>query len=138
MIVEGVHITHFQSGFRFVEVDHDRIVVRGDHPEHIVAIDVYVVVMDLVKGGEGACRSNRTGVEIKSNKDLRASMHAAVCTDEFALAKAHIRSKRQSHRFACIGVRSRPLAMNIGQAHEAIEICNLRRIVDIGQRDSRI
>ena len=66
----------------------------GDHPEDIVAVDVYVVVVDL---RWERSRSNRTGVQIESNKDLRASMHVAVRTDEFTLTKTHVRLIRQWH-----------------------------------------
>ena len=55
---------------------------------------MYVVIVDL---RWKRSRSNRTGVQIESNKDLRALMHAAVRTDEFTLTKTHVRLIRQWH-----------------------------------------
>ena len=89
---------------------------------------MYVVVVDL-RWERG--RSNRTGIQIESNKDLGASTHAAVCTDEFAFTETHVRLICQRH--GCPGgVCPRASATNMGQSHEAIEICNLRGVVDTG------
>jgi hypothetical protein len=48
---------------------------------------VYVVVVDLLRE---IGRSNRTGVQIKSNKGQRALMRLAVRTNKLALTKAHV------------------------------------------------
>src|SRR5215831_18511242 len=115
-------------GLCVIKVNLHGVISCGNHPEDVVAINVYVVVVDL----RWECsRSNRTGVEIESNKDLRAMVNTAVCTDEFAFTKTHIRLICQ--RDGCPGaVLSRSSATNMSQSHEAIEICNLRRVVDTG------
>ena len=54
-----------------------------DHPEHVVRVDVHVEVVNLFSDGE-AGRSNRNGVQIKSNEDERTPMGLTVATDELA------------------------------------------------------
>src|SRR5215831_12472428 len=113
-------------GLCVIKVNLHGVVSCGNHPEDVVAIDVYVVVVNL-RWERG--RSNRTGVQIESNKDLRAMVHAAVCTNKFAFAETHVRLICQRH--GCPGaVCPGTSATNMGQSHEAIEICNLRRVVD--------
>ena len=92
VIVEDAHVRDVEFSVRIVKMDPDRAVPNWTHPEDVVAIDVYVVVVDL---RWERSRSNRTGVQIESNKDLRALMHAAVRTDEFTLTKTHVRLIRQ-------------------------------------------
>src|SRR5215831_16021177 len=97
-------------GLCVIKVNLHGVVSCGDHPEDVVAIDVYVVIVDL---GWERGRSNRTGVQIESNKDLRALMHAAVCTDECAFAKTHVGLIGQRH--GCAGaVFPRASATNMG------------------------
>ena len=90
---------------------------------------MYVVVVDL-RWERG--RSNRTGVQIESNKDLRALMHAAVCTDEFTFTKTHVRLICQWRSCAGGSVCSSAAAANMGQTHEAIEIGYLQRETNVG------
>ena len=92
---------------------------------------MYVVVVDL---RWERSRSSRTGVQIESNKDLRASMHAAVRTDKFTFTKTHVRLICQWRSCAGGSVCSSAAAANMGQTHEAIEIGYLRRVVNAGQR----
>jgi hypothetical protein len=66
-------------------------VPHRNHPEHVVPVNMHVVIVNLV------CqlgRSNRTGVDVQSNKGERTSVRAAICADEFALAEAHVRLER--------------------------------------------
>ena len=76
-----------------VEVNLDGLVLHRDHPEHVVPVNVRVVVVNLLSE---VGRSNRTGVQVKSNKGERAFMQAAVRTDEFALTEPHVGLGRQS------------------------------------------
>src|SRR5712692_676607 len=99
-----------------------------DHPEHIVSINMCVVVVNLVG------QSDRTGIQVKSNKGERASVLLAVRTDEFSLAEIHIGLERQWRGGTRRGVCSRPAPDDVRQSREAIEISNLRGVADIGQR----
>jgi hypothetical protein len=47
VVVKDIQATHEQAGPRSVEVNLDGIVSHWDHPEHVVSIDMYVVVVDL-------------------------------------------------------------------------------------------
>ena len=91
MIIEDVQSLHFQACLPLVKVNLDGVVFHLDHPEHVVGVDMHVVVMNLL--GEH-CRSGRTGVQIKSNKGERTLVLLAVRTDELALAEAHVRLVR--------------------------------------------
>src|SRR5215831_13191046 len=113
-------------GLCVIKVNLHGVVFCGNHPEDVVAIDVYVVIVDL-RWERG--RSNRTGVQIESNKDLGAMMHVAVCTNKFAFTETHVRLICQ-RRGRPSAVCPRTSATNMGQSYEAIEICNLRRVVD--------
>ena len=135
MVVEDIQATDLQAGSRVVKVDLHGIIHYRNHPEDIVTIDVHVIVVDLCRERS---RSNRTGVQIESDKDLRASMRTAVCTDESALTETHVGLVRQRHRGAGYGICSRASATNMRQPDEAIEVCNLRGIADIGQWFGRI
>src|SRR3989442_14261621 len=48
-----------------VEVNLDGLVLHRDHPEHVVPVNVRVVVVNLLSE---VGRSNRTGEQVKSNK----------------------------------------------------------------------
>ena len=84
VIVEEIHVAHSQPRTPAVEVNFDSVVSHRDHPEHVIAIDVHIVVVNLIG------QSNRTGVQVKSNKGKRSSVYAAVGTDEFTLTESHI------------------------------------------------
>ena len=90
-----------------VKVDPDGAVPDGNHPEDVVAVDVHVVVVDLCG------QSNRTGVQVKSNEDERASVLPAVRTDEFALAETHIGLERQPRGDVLHRVCSHPAAADM-------------------------
>lgn len=127
MVIEDSQPIHSQACLPLVEVYLDGIVCHWNHPEDVVRVDVYVEIVDLF--GEVG-RSGRTGVQVKSNKSIRALMAATVRTDELALSKAHVRLERQRrHRAA---VSSGPAAANVRETHEPVEVTNLRRIADIG------
>jgi hypothetical protein len=88
MVAENVHARHPKAGPLAVKVNFDRIIPYRDHPEYVVPVDMHFVVVDLLID---ARRSNRTGVQIESNKGECASVLLAVRADESALAEAHIR-----------------------------------------------
>src|ERR1700757_713881 len=129
MIVEKVQFAHMQAGPPVTEVDLDGFVLHRNHPEYVVPVDVYVVVVDLCRE---ARRSNRTGVQVKSNKGERASMLATVGADKSALAESHICLERQRHCVSRRSVCTRATSADVGQAHEPAEVCDLRRVVKIG------
>lgn len=111
VIVENIEIAHQQPRMRTVEINLDRIVSHRDHPEHVVSIHMHVVIVDLLNQFG---RSNRTGVQIKSNKGERALMLPAVGTDEPALAKSHVGLERQPRGGARHGVRPCSAATDMG------------------------
>src|SRR5260370_41333676 len=80
------------------------------------------------------CRSSRSGVQNKSNKGERTLVAAAIHANEFALAEAHVRLKSQRRGGARFRVHTRPAPANMRQTHKPVKICDLRWIVDIGQR----
>jgi len=108
VIVEDAHVRDVEFSVRIVKMDPDRAVPDWNHPEDVVAVDVHVVVVDLCG------QSNRTGVQIKSNKDERATMRLAVGSDECALTETHVRLERHARGSACISVGSRAAATNVG------------------------
>lgn len=122
MIVEDVQSAHSQARSRPVEVYLHSVLPHWDHPEYVVRVDVYVVVVDLF--GEDR-RSNWTGVQVKSNKRECSLMRVTVRTDELALSEAHVRLERQRSGHARGGVCSSPAAANVGQTDEPIEISDL-------------
>jgi hypothetical protein len=122
VIVKNVQVPRPQSGLALVEIDMDRIMVQFDHPEHVVRIDVHVVVVNLF--GE-ASRSGRTGVEIKSNESEGALLQVTVGTDELALTKSHVGLVGQRSGNSCVGVGAGPAAADVRQADETVEICDL-------------
>ena len=128
MVVEDVHATHPKASARVVKVNFDGTVPHRNHPEHVAPVNMHVVVVDLVINAKGACRSNRTGVAVKSNKGERASMLLAVRADELALTKPHVRLERQP----VPGAHVCSATSYVRQAHEPVEIRDLRLIVDIG------
>ena len=107
------------------------IVLYADHPEYVVAIYVHVIVMDLLSEGG---RSNRTGVQVKSNKGERGFMFATIDADEFALAKPHVCLKRERRTGSTHCVSSGSAAADVCKPYETVEVRNLRGIVDICQR----
>jgi hypothetical protein len=97
-----------QFSVRIVKMDPDGVVPDWNHPEDVVAVDVHVVVVDLCG------QSNRTGVQIKSNKDERATMALAVRSDECALTETHVRLERHARGGTARGVGSGAAATNVG------------------------
>jgi len=81
-----------QARFSLVEVNFESVLIHFDHPEYVVGIDVYVVVVNLLRE---VCRSNRTGVEVKSNEGEGTAVLDAVDVDKLALPKAHVRLVRE-------------------------------------------
>lgn len=83
-------------------------------------------------------RSGRTGVQVKSNKGKRAFMVVTVCPDELALTEAHVRLERKTCGCARDGVCSHAAAADVRQTNKSVEVCDLRRIVEVRQRDGGI
>jgi hypothetical protein len=83
------------------------------------------------------CRSGRTGVQVKSNKDEGPTALMAVYVDEHALPKTHVRLVRE-RCWGTHGVRSSSATSNVRQTHQPVEVCNLRRIVNVCQRSGGI
>ena len=106
--IEDVHAAHAKAGPLAVKVSLDRIVPHWDHPEYIVPVNVDVVIMDLFID---AGRSNK-----------------------LALVEPHVRLKRKTRHGSTGSVRSHPAAAYVREAHKPVEICDLRRIADVGQR----
>jgi hypothetical protein len=122
VVIEDLQPIHLQACPSFVEVHLNGVVRHWHHPEHVVRVDVYVVVVDLF--GED-CRSNRTGIQVKSNEGECAHMGLAIHTNELALTEAHVRLERQRGGRARGGVGSGPAAANVGQTDEPIEVSDL-------------
>lgn len=91
MVIEDLQALHAQAGSPSVEVNLQCVVFHLDHPEHIVRVDVNVEVMNLC-GDREAGRSNRNGVQIKSNEDEGAPMGLTVDTNELTPGEAHVGS----------------------------------------------
>ena len=85
MVVEDSQSAHSQAGPSQVKINIDCIVPYPDHPEHVVGINVNVVVVDLFRH---ISRSNRTGVQVQSDKGKRTMVPLTVGTNELALTEA--------------------------------------------------
>ena len=110
MVVVDIEVTDPQRSSSFVKVDLNRIVPCSDHPEHIIAVHMHVVVVNLLSE---IGRSNLTGIQVQSNKGERAYTQSAIRSDEFALAETHISPEGQARGRALLGVRSGSATMNI-------------------------
>ena len=106
----------------FVKVDLDGTVPNRNHPEDVVAVDMYVVVVNLLNQ---TGRSNWTGVQVKSNKGERAVMLLAVRANKGSLTEPHVSLKGQRSSRASQRVCSCPAPANVRQSYESIEICDL-------------
>src|SRR5580765_7404502 len=107
------------------------MVRHWDHPEHVIGVDVHVVVVDLLRD---VGRSGRTGVEVKSNKGESALMMATVGADKLTLTEAHVRPEGERRGDAGHGVCSGSATADVRQTHEPVEVCNLRWVADICER----
>jgi len=111
VIIENVQATQTEAGVPAGEVNLDGVVTHRNHPEHEVAVNMHVVIMDLC--GNRKNRSNWSGVQVESNKGERAPMQSAIRPDEFALAETHISTEGQSRSRALRGVCPGSATMNI-------------------------
>lgn len=75
-------------------------------------------------------RSDRTGIQVKSNEGEGALMVTSISGNKLALAKTHVRLIRQRHRNACSGVGSGPAPANMCQSDVSIEVSNLGWIIE--------
>ena len=107
MVIEDLQTAYAKAGAPSVEVHFDCVVRHSNYPEHLVRIDMHVVVMDLLRE---TLRSDRTGVQVKSDKGERALMASPIRTDELALIEAHVCSIREPDRDTRDSVCSRPTA----------------------------
>ena len=135
MVIKNLQTAHAQAGLSVIEIYLDRAVRDSNHPKHIVRVDVHVVVVNLL-GKNG--RSDRTGIQIKSNKSESSVMVTSIGADELALAKTHVSPERQRCRRTRGGVRSGPAAVDVCQTNVAIEIGDLRRITEATQGIGRV
>ena len=92
MIIKDLETAHAQADACIAEVNLYCTVRHSNHPENVVHVDVHVVVVDLL--GQ-YCRSDRTGIQVKSDEGESALMMAAIGTDKLALAEAHVGPVRQ-------------------------------------------
>jgi hypothetical protein len=102
-----------------------------DDPEDVVCIDMRVVVVNLFRE---IGRSDWTGVQVESNESKRALVTPAVGANERPLVEAHVGLKRQVLRFTGVGVGPDPATANPREGHEPVEVGNVGRLVDVGQR----
>ena len=93
MVIKDVQAAHAKASMPLVKVYLESVVFHLDHPEHVVRVDVHVEVVNLFSDRK-AGRSNRNGVQVKSNEDERTPLGLTVGTDELAPGKAHVGSVR--------------------------------------------
>jgi hypothetical protein len=93
MVIKHLQAAHAKAGLPLVEVNLEGVVFHLDHPEHVVRVDVHVEVVDLC-GDREVGRSNRNGVQVKSNEGECTPMELPVGTNELARGKAHVGSVR--------------------------------------------
>lgn len=130
MVIIDVQPAHVQASLPFIKVNLNGMVVNFNHPEHVVGINVHVVVVNLLRE---VGRSHRTGVQVESNKSKGTHMEAAVDANELALAEAHVRLVRKRRSGTCGSVRSGPAATDVRQTQQPIEVCDHRRVADVSQ-----
>jgi hypothetical protein len=131
MIVEQFQSSHTEARSCAVEVNVHGIVRDWDRPEHVIRVDVRVVIMNLL--GEVG-RSDWTGEQVKSNKAERALVTATVGSNERALVEAHVGLKCQGLRVARFRVGPDSAATNERAAYDPAEVGDIRLLVDVGQR----
>jgi len=122
VIVEDVKIMYDQAGLRAVHINRHGIVLYRNHPENVIAINMDVVVVNLL---DEVSRPNRAGIKVQSNEGKRAPMLLAVCRNELALAKTHIGLECQPRGDAGCGVGTCSPTSDMSESHEPIEIRNL-------------
>ena len=76
------------------------------------------------------CRSDRTGINVKSDKHKATVMMCAIFPDVLALHEPHVGAKRQSLSEA----GSRAPTANLGVADETVKVGDLGWIADRAQR----
>jgi hypothetical protein len=72
---------------------------------------VHVKVMHLLRQFG---RSDRTGIEVQSDKSEGTLVRATVCPDKPPLTESHVRLVAQSDSFSSNGVRSRTTTAYVG------------------------
>jgi hypothetical protein len=70
-----------------VEVHLENLIPYRNHPKYVVRIDMHIVVVNLLRD---AGRSDRTGIQIQSNKDESPLVAIAVRPDVFSLTESHV------------------------------------------------
>ena len=60
MVVEDFQTAETEASAPAIEVHLHSVVIDRNHPEHVVAVNVHVVIMNLRRDGEN--RSNWSGV----------------------------------------------------------------------------
>src|SRR5260370_40081742 len=130
MVIKDFQISQPQSGPPLVEINIDGIVRHANHPEHLVPVNVHIVVVDLLSN---IGRSDRTGIQIKSDKAECGFVMFTVCTNELALTKTHIRLEGERHAGTGRRVGYRAAAADVRQSHVSLKNRYLRRVDDGGQ-----
>ena len=76
------------------------------------------------------CRSDRTGVNVQSNKDKRTLMMLASLANVLSLHKSHVGAERE--RLSEAGSRASPT--DLGVADDTIKVGDLGWVADLAQR----
>jgi len=87
-------------------------------------MDARVEVVDL---GRKVFEVILTSVEIQSNKCERPLMHRSINTHEYPAHEAHVGVEEQRFR-GTVRIGRSPSALNVGHAHEAVEVIDRRWI----------
>lgn len=111
VVIKDREIVHAQSRPLLVEINIDCIVRHPNHPEHLIRVNVHIVVVDLVSE---IGRSDRTGVQVKSNKGERAFVMVSITSNERPLTEAHVCPKGEGHAGPGRRVGSCAAASNVG------------------------
>jgi hypothetical protein len=122
MIVEYIQTPDSKARLRSPEVNIDCAVRETDHPEDVIHIDVNVVIMNLLSK---ICRSDRTVVDVQSDKRKCSFVATAVRADELALAETHVRLVGHGRGRARERVCRGPAAADVYHSHEPVEVRDL-------------
>ena len=122
MVIKNFEVADTQARLAIIEIYIDCAVRYPNHPENVVRVDVHVEVVNLL-GKVG--RSDRTGVQVKSDKSESALVVPSIGADELALAETHVRLEGQLRRGVGESIRSGSATANVCQSDESVEIGDL-------------
>ena len=112
------HIDHMQRSAARAWADLHNVLWRGDQPKQAILCNPWIVVMNLL--GQ-VCRSDRTGVNVQSDKDERTVMMIAIFADILALHESHVGAKRE--RLSKSGSCASPAYL--GVANDTVKVGDL-------------